>query len=99
VRSLRKRQLISSFDTLRSGAYWGIRSDIRNYGLPESLSCPFDKTTVLANTKTRLKKLDGVTQERLINWGYAICDVAMRKWVDPTLPAAATFPYQGSGIG
>jgi NTE family protein len=99
VRSLRKRQLISSFDTLRSGAYWGIRSDIRNYGLPESLSCPFDKTTALANTKTRLKKLDGVTQERLINWGYAICDVAMRKWVDPTLPAAATFPYQGSGIG
>ena len=24
----------------------------------------------------------GEPQERLINWGYAICDTAMRKWVD-----------------
>lgn len=99
VRSLRKRQLISSYGTLRSGAYWGIRSDIRKYGLADSLPCPFDKTTVLANTKTRLKELPGVTQERLINWGYAICDTAMRRWVDPTLPKPNTFPYSGSGIG
>jgi hypothetical protein len=31
----------------------------------------------LAETKTRLKRLDSVVQERLINWGYAICDAAM----------------------
>ena len=99
VRSLRKRQLISSYGTLRSGSYWGIRSDIRKYGLSDSLSCPFDKTTVLANTKTRLKRLDDVTQERLINWGYAACDAGMRRWVDPTLPKATSFPYPGSGVG
>ena len=99
VRSLRKRQLISSYDKLRSGAYWGIRSDIKNYCLPDSLPCQFDKTVVLANTKTRLKRLDPVTQERLINWGYAICDTAMRKWADATLPKPNTFPYPDSGIG
>lgn len=99
VRSLRKRQLISSYGTLRSGAYWGIRSDIRNYSLPDSLPCAFDKTTVLANTRTRLKELDRVTQERLINWGYAICDTAMRKWLDATLQKPHTFPYPNSGIG
>jgi len=99
VRSLRKRQLISSYGTLRRGAYWGIRSNIRDYGLPDSLPCAFDKTTELANTKTRLKQLDRVIQERLINWGYAICDTAMRKWVDTTLPKPNAFPYSSSGIG
>ena len=38
-------------------------------------------------------------QERLINWGYAICDVAMRMWVDPTLPKPNGFPYPSSGVG
>jgi len=99
VRSLRKRQLIASFDTLRTGTYWGIRADIKDYGLADSLPCPADKTEVLANTKTRLKRLDAVTQERLINWGYAICDAAMRKWVDATLSKPVDFPYKNSGIG
>ena len=36
---------------------------------------------------------DRTTQERLINWGYAICDTAMRTWVvrDVTKPAALPF--------
>lgn len=99
VRSLRKRQLISSYATLRRGSYWGIRSDIRNYGLTDALPCPLDQTTVLADTKTRLKRLDDVLQERLINWGYAICDAGMRRWVDPLLPKPTGFPYPGSGVG
>ena len=33
------------------------------------------------------------TQERLINWGYAICDAAMRRWVDRRLPPPKGFPY------
>jgi NTE family protein len=99
VRSLRKRQLISSYGTLRRGSYWGIRSDIRNYGLADALPCPFDQTTVLADTKTRLKRLDEVVQERLINWGYAICDAGMRRWVDPALPKPTGFPYPDSGVG
>ena len=36
---------------------------------------------MLAETKTRLKKMAPVLQERLINWGYAICDTAMRRHV------------------
>lgn len=95
VRSLRKRQVIDSFQTKqRQGTYWGIRSDITDYDLPDSLSCPFEKTIVLANTKTRLKRLEPLLQERLINWGYAICDAAMRKWVDPMLSKPAGFRIQ-----
>ena len=33
----------------------------------------------LAELPTRLKRLDATTQERLINWGYAVCDAALRK--------------------
>ena len=58
-----------------------------------------EKTIVLANTATRLKRLEPVVQERLINWGYAICDAAMRKWVDASLAPPSGFPYPASGIG
>lgn len=56
VRSLRKRQTIGSYQLgLRKGTYWGIRTDIGDYKLPTALDCPFEKTSVLANTPTRLK--------------------------------------------
>jgi len=98
VRSLRKRQVVESFQTGdRSGAYWGIWTDISNYNLPSALPCPKDKTEKLANTPTRLKAIDSGLQEQLINWGYAVCDAAIRKHYRPQLPAGA-FPYQG-GVG
>lgn len=100
VRNLRKRQLLASLTAgLRKGAYWGIRANIADYGLADALPCPFDQTTALANVATRLKRLEPVLQERLINWGYAICDAAMRRWVDTTLPAPPGFPYPASGVG
>ena len=100
VRSLRKRQVIDAFSKKeRSGAYWGTRTDILNYGLANALPCPFTKTMDLARIPTRLKAIDDTQQEQLINWGYAVCDAAMRAWVDPTLPAPADFPYPGPGVG
>jgi NTE family protein len=100
VRSLRKRLLMKSYeDRLRSGTYWGVRSNMAKYAVPNALPCPKDKTLKLADEKTRLKSLDGALQERLINWGYAICDAAMRKWVDGRLAPPTQFPYPASGIG
>ena len=100
MRSLRKRQVVGSFAAgERKGTYWGIRSHVADYFLPDPLPCPPEQTFVLANTKTRLKRLEPVVQERLINWGYAICDTAMRKWVDAGLSKPAGFPYAASAIG
>lgn len=103
VRNLRKRQALSAFASSgpehRDGTYWGVRSDIGNYGLDDGLDCPVEATAGLADVPTRLKALDPVVQERLINWGYAICDAAMRKWVDDTLPPPTGFPYPDSGVG
>ena len=95
VRALRKRQVIAGFlcgD--RMGAYWSVRSKIGNYGLASALPCPAARTAELAQLPTRLAAMPDDLQERLINWGYAVCDAAMRRWVDHSLPPPAGFPYQ-----
>jgi NTE family protein len=99
VRSLRKRQIIGSYQLgLRKGTYWGIRTNIADYKLSTAMNCPFDKTIELANTATRLKKLDGILQERIINWGYAVCDAAIRTHLNQNLPQPGNFPYPSSGV-
>ena len=85
-------------DAARKGAYWGIRTDIANYHVPDALPCPHDRTMALAEIATRLKRLDDVTQQRLINWGYAVTDAALRAHVDPALPKPAGFPYPASAV-
>lgn len=101
VRELRKSQVVDSYvEGERDGAYWGIRSDIANYGLPDALPAPVERTLVLAETPTRLRKLDDRLQERLINWGYALTDAALRKHVAtaPPAPPPAGFPYPEAGV-
>ncbi|MDB5578500.1 MAG: Patatin [Bradyrhizobium sp.] len=99
VRALRKRQVIDSFvSKARKGAYWGIRTDIADYKLPDALNCPLARTMQLAELPTRLKRLDDATQERLINWGYAVCDAALRAHVDPAVQPKPAFPYPARGV-
>jgi len=103
VRSLRKRQVIDAFKAKatdavhRKGAYWGIRTNINDYGLADVLDCPFERALTLAETPTRLKAMDDNLQERLINWGYAVCDAALRKHVDTTIKRGV-FPYSAVGV-
>jgi NTE family protein len=101
VRNLRKRQVVASYlNGDRQGTYWGIRSHIGDYGPPAgSLPCPDASALRLAQTATRLSEMDDTLQERLINWGYAICDAGMRRWVEPDAEAPAGFPYPAAGVG
>jgi NTE family protein len=101
VRCLRKRQAIEGFAAqppLRQGTYWGIRSAVSSYPLSDALECPEAATDHLAEIGTRLCGMKGQTQERLINWGYAICDAAMRSHVCEGPAGAPSFPYAG-GVG
>lgn len=41
--------------------------------------------------------MDDNLQERLINWGYAVCDAALRKHVDTTIQQGV-FPYPEAGV-
>lgn len=98
VRSLRKRLLIEAFRRGdRKGAYWGIRSNIADFELEKSLPCPFERTMALAQIATRLRRMSDGQQDRLINWGYAVTDAALRKHVDPSLPVGR-FPYPDSAV-
>ena len=103
VRSLRKRQLINAYTCPptdadhRKGTYWGIASRFDDYrrdqpALPDPLNLSGFDPTPLATVKTRLKAMNSATQERLINWGYAICDTALRRHVDHGL-ASGALPY------
>jgi NTE family protein len=101
VRSLRKRLLIAAYqDNSRKGAYWGIRTDIESYELPDAMrkECPHDRTLELAAVPTRLQAMPEETQERLINWGYAVCDAALRKHYDPKIALPQGFPYPARGV-
>ncbi len=79
-------------------AYWGIRTAIRKYGAEGKLPAPEARTLALAETPTRLKAMESRLQERLINWGYAITDAAMRTWVDPELHEPAGYPYPDARV-
>jgi NTE family protein len=101
VRALRKRQTIAGFRRGdRKGVYWGIRSDISEFDAPGGgLDCPVAQTGVLAATSTRLQRMPDALQERLINWGYAVCDAGIRTHVDRATRAPAGFPYPSRGVG
>ena len=99
VRSLRKREAIEDYEgPVWSGAYWGIRTDIRNYELADALRCDHTRTLELANQPTRLASVKPRLQEQIMNWGYAVSDAAVRKHFDQRLPAPEGFPYPASGI-
>ena len=104
VRSLRYRNLIDSYKAdptqriHRDGAYWGIRTDIAEYKLADALPCPHARSMELANIPTRLQKIDPARQERLINWGYAVCDAALRAYYIKSLPRPSAFPYPNNPV-
>lgn len=101
VRSLRKRQIIEALkdpNDVHDGAYWGIRSDMESFPAKSPFACPIVRTTELAATPTRLKALPAALQERLINWGYAVCDVAIRSHVDRGIAPPTSFPCPNNPV-
>jgi NTE family protein len=78
-RALRKRALLEDFTKkARAGGYWGIATEIANYHLNDALPCTDAKAKPLAAMRTRLNPFSDVEQDQLINWGYALCDAAVR---------------------
>lgn len=100
VRALRRRHLIASYTAPvnsrghHGGAFWSIRTDIAEYGLSDALRARYATALELAGVKTRLGRLPDRIQERLVNWGYAITDAAVRRYVQDE-PPPPKFPYEG----
>lgn len=97
VRALRKRQVIEGLKRGdRTGLYLGIRSHVEDYHLPDPLPSSPAETLRLAEIPTRLAALNARDQEGLINWGYVICDTALRRHLAPDERRPEGVPYPGS---
>lgn len=98
ARGVRKRWLIDQFERNEAlGAYWGIETQITNYGLPDALVVSSETIRDLSSTRTRLNAFSVTEQERLINWGYAVCDAGVRRWCGTLCRADSTkrsFPFE-----
>jgi len=93
TRALRKRTLIADFQNkVRKGTYWGIRTKIGDYGLPDPFATDSALTQGLAQIRTRLNEFSPKEQGNLINWGYALADAAMRKHVLSGIAAPTSWP-------
>jgi NTE family protein len=84
---------------IRDGTYWGVRSDITAYPATGALPCPATATAALAALPTRMNGLPDLTTKRLVNWGYAITDAALRAHVVKDAPPPTGFPYPDAGVG
>jgi NTE family protein len=91
LRKMRKRYLIEqrlgNSGHPQTGAYWGISSEIAGYELPDALAIDNDLTRSLAYVRTRLSTFNAEEQGQLINWGYALADAGMRRYMDAEGPA------------
>lgn len=84
TRALRKRALIESFEQQRkSGTYWGITTLVDSYPALHKLMADSESAQALSRIETRLCAFPQQTQARLINWGYALADAAVRSYVLP----------------
>jgi NTE family protein len=105
VRALRHSLVVGSYKEARGpglgwrrGAYWGVRSDITEFKVEGALPCPHDQTMRLASEPTRLWPMKELTQQRLVNWGYAAADASIRAFYRPADPPTG-FPYPKAKVG
>jgi NTE family protein len=102
VRKLRREELIGSADPQqRRVAYWALNSNLDEYvagGRQHDRDfAPLDVSEAgrseMMAISTRLKALERPQQQRLVNWGYAGCDAAVRAYAVPG--PRGIFPYPG----
>jgi NTE family protein len=100
VRSLRKRQIVGAYlAKTRFGAYWSISENLDAFQATNKLDCSSLKTAKLAAIGTRLMKLDTLTQQRLINWGYASAAWRYSQYYDSSVSLPSEFPFNDAGVG
>jgi len=106
VRSLRLRQVVEGYKREqagqpggRSGALWAIRTPYGDYPQrSERITAMPTRTTELAHIGTHLRGLDPIVAHRLVNWGYAITDAALRSYVRDVPLDDPTLPFESDGI-
>ncbi len=97
-RALRKRHLVAEFQNgARKGAYWGITTAIGDYGLADAMAQDSALSRAMRDIRTRLNPFTQEEQARLVNWGYALADAALRRHLTPTA-APGRWPIDGYSL-
>lgn len=99
---LRKRFLIEQFQqNKRPGAYWGIATHIGDYKIADGLACSDAVVRPIATIRTRLDPFSEIEQCQLINWGYALCDAAVRRYAPQVAKSLVppNWPYPTHSLG
>jgi NTE family protein len=98
TRALRKRWLLDEMSAGRqAGTYWGISTEIGRYQVG-TIVRDSAATARLQMIPTRLTRFNDTDQGQLINWGYALCDAALRRHVLPQTPVASALPLPQYGL-
>lgn len=78
--NLHRRQILDAFRTgQKLGAYWSVHSILSEVTDAKTVPPELSNAHELAQIPTRFAALSDSVQERLINWGYAVCAAALRK--------------------
>ncbi len=100
TRALRKRWLVEEFKAERlRGAYWGIGTQMAAYAENPVMTPDTDLTESLKSVPTRLCAFNAERQGRLINWGYALCDISLRARAGIDVPMAEKWPVPEYSFG
>ena len=102
VRSLRRRQVVAAFDKKtelgrndpHSGVFFAMWTPASKF-TTSSLQFDENRGLDLAKTPTRLAELKPELQNRLINYGYAMAERAIRTHFDKDALAPVKFPAMG----
>jgi NTE family protein len=102
VRSLRRRQIIGGFvatPPARLGTFWGIGTPIADYEVPLPIPVAQARADELAAVGTHMRGLDPAVARRLVNWGYAVSDAALRRYLLSDEPPPPTLPFPSHPLG
>ncbi|HEX7150262.1 MAG TPA: patatin-like phospholipase family protein [Thermoanaerobaculia bacterium] len=102
VRSLRRRQILAAFDKTKelgkndphSGVFFAMWTPASKF-TTSSLQFDEKRGRDLAKTPTRLSEMKPELQNRIINYGYAMAERAIRTHFDPAAFAPTKFPALG----
>jgi NTE family protein len=78
--------------------WWCNADRIDSYGINDPLLIDSKMTMSLGSMRTRLNRFTGSEQEMLINWGYSLCDAALKRngrVIDAGVVGKASLPYAG----
>ncbi|CAG9183861.1 hypothetical protein LMG23994_05247 [Cupriavidus pinatubonensis] len=105
TRALRRRMLMDDLGAnqregqlavvpRKKGAYWRLKTKIGEFGLPNALATDNATTAALQQVRTRLNRFTPKEKGQLINWGYALTDAAMSRYVLDSPASTGALPIE-----